>query len=172
MAKQLEEVVVDGMAEVTHGGAEINVTMPAWWVTLGKIAIMTPEKFQIEIARVCCKDLQATFQSGVAKQLIDIRAVARPGDYTKAEGLDGKRPLMDKDTKGRLPQDRVDAFKLTLRREPKAVAECPSVKASATAQAMLEQGLDETMVVTVIAAGHGQVIAEKALALALSNMEK
>ena len=177
MAKSIFEIADSGVATVEHMGvsvkAECDVIMPGWWTTAANLAFNLEEReMWDDVLTMKTEDLRALLQAATAKKLIEIRAKARPAKHTVKDG-EGPRELNEPYLE-KMPQDRVDDFELKPMKRPGSgkVVECPSIKASATAQAMLEQGLDETMVVTVIAAGHGEGIAKKALALALSNMEE
>ena len=117
MAKSIFEIAESGIAEVTHNGAECNIDMPEWWTDLATVALEgTDEEMMDYINDIGCIALRAVLQTGAAKLLIELRAVARPADRTAKQG-GGKRELMEL-YDDKMPQDRVDAYELKPMKRP------------------------------------------------------
>lgn len=118
MAKSIYDIVDSGKAEITHNGADCIVTLPEWWIEIGEMALNANDD---ELLKNCTtlpiEKLRATMQAGIAKLLIELRAIARPADMTAKEG-GKKRELIKPDGKGLLPQDRVDSYQLKPMKRP------------------------------------------------------
>ena len=156
MAKSLFEIQETGVAEVTHNGAECNVTLPEWWTSLAMACLAKDGDIDAYWERLLDSDRQALLQAAAAKLLIEIRAAARPADFPASEG-GAKRELMSPDRDGRLPQDRVDAYELTPLKRPGSgggnkVAKAKRDTWAATAQALHATDMAEDTIEEILTA--------------------
>lgn len=118
MAKSIYEIVADMEAEITHNGATCFITLPNWWCELGEVVLnQNDDDLAYFVPSMSNDALRAVMQAGLAKLLIELRAVARPADYTAKEG-GGKRELNEEDSNGKLPQTRVNAYALKPYKKP------------------------------------------------------
>ena len=117
MAKSIFEIVESGVAEVTHNGSECEVTLPEWWSDLAESVFSdNDDGLRKAMVDIPINDLRAVLQAGAAKLLIELRAVARPADYTTKQG-GGKREL-NESYDDKMPQDRVDGYELKPMKRP------------------------------------------------------
>ena len=167
MAKSMYEIIETGMIEVNHNGDDAEFEIPTW---LKKAAGKLEDETELALWAEDTGNMHALLHSGIAKTIIDLRAVIRPADIAGENKGDKVKISLIADANKAQVRSNKFTIKPALRPgtggSTKAKAEQETLQK--VIQAMHDGGIDDEMIKTCQVPVFGTV----KVSLALNNIER